>query len=141
MKGRLAAFTMVEALFALGLAALVFEACTLVLPKGQHFLRTSPQVSLSAACTQLARQDYRLVRASTQALYLTRSGQFFTLKQERQRLVLRGPSHGQIFFMTGVQTLQVQDKGIYQEIKLQTVAGQKQSALLFLLPAVETQED
>lgn len=124
---------MVEAIMALVVAAMVFEALVVILPQSKKGTVQDLQTDFQAALTQLGRQGYQLDRVQAHEIRLKKTiGDPVTLKVAKHYLVLDGAHHGRVFLLQGIDGLWVDNLGTYQFLTVSSQGHEKASGTLFL---------
>ncbi|CAK1229646.1 type II secretion system protein [Fructobacillus tropaeoli] len=126
-------FTMVEAIMALVVAAMVFEALMVILPQSKKGQTQDVQTDFQAALTQLGRQNYQLDQVQLHEIQLKKTiGDPVTLKIAKHDLVLDGTHHGRVLLLHGIDDLRIDNFGTYQLLTVFSRGHEKASGILFL---------
>ncbi|CAK1232625.1 hypothetical protein R82265_HNDDMDAM_00374 [Fructobacillus cardui] len=126
-------FTMVEAILALLVAAMVFEAIMVILPQSKRGQTQDMQMDFQAALTQLGRQNYQLDQVQVREIQLKKTiGDPVTLKIAKHDLVLAGTHHGRVLLLHGIDDLRIDNFGTYQLLTVFDRGHEKASGTLFL---------
>ncbi|CAK1225091.1 hypothetical protein [Fructobacillus evanidus] len=124
---------MVEAIMALVVAAMVFEALMIILPQSKKGTVKDLQTDFQAALTQLGRQGYQLDQVQAHEIQLKKAiGDPVTLKVAKHDLVLDGTHHGRVLLLHGIDDLLVDNLGTYQFLTVSSHGHEKASGTLFL---------
>lgn len=138
-KNNQSSFTMVEAIMALAVAAMVFEALMVILPQRKKGQTQDLSTDVQAALTQLGRQHYQLNQVQTREIHLRKtSGKPVTLRVVKNYLVLDGAHNGRVFLLRGIDDLRVENFGTYQRLTVLSQGHKKASGILFLPKTKQT---
>lgn len=133
LKNKVQAFTLLEALIALGVLGLVFATIQCMLPSFRTQAPMPLDASLRAVTYQLTAQKYTSVAVSPHQLQLkSHDGKNMTLEVVKRRLQLSGEGAGQIILIPEVQDFDVQDHEAYLQLEVLGENKQRATEALYL---------
>lgn len=133
LKNKVQAFTLVEALIALGVLGLVFATIQCMLLSFRTQASMPLDASLRAVTYQLTAQKYTSVAVLPHQLQLmSHDGKNMTLEVVKQRLQLSGEGAGQIILIPEVQDFDVQDHEAYLQLEVLGENKQRATEALYL---------